>query len=225
MAKKQPTREEIEKQKEKRKKGNIAALVNLKGNIASLASLFLMKKLGYGAPVLNAADGFIFKPALSGTDYANLETGEKENLLYNAFASSRQDGEIGTGNINENSLYTNAMAILQGSLENARVEDIFSLMGYGFSDKIKSSNGIKEAAVLSYEKIKQRILQLTGQKTLEDSYVGDLPKEMKEQVMGHYQNYLAQTKAAYALGASAKQIPGMLEKILMEDPKKSKKAA
>jgi len=137
MAEKKPTKEEIEKQMEGKRK---AALINLKGNIGNLAAVYLINKSKkFGDAVGEAVEHFIYNPSLSLDE------------LRSGLLSSRQDGERYTGTVSEYQILQNAAGIMQQSLPYLKLNDFYELMG----SKGKGKEGEMYLSEMPEEKVKQ----------------------------------------------------------------------
>jgi hypothetical protein len=207
---------ENEKEKqEKRKRQREVALLNLNGNVSSLASAYFIENSNqFGDAVGSAVDQFIYQPALSGMKFTDIESLKEGDILSSGLFSTRQDGRRYSGSIDEHYILKSAATIMQDSLMHITAEDVFKLMGDGssFSEKLKRKiAGFGKQAKDGYKEL----------------YLSELPEEMQHAIIETYQSYLAYTGASTALGIAAKKMPGNLEKILTEEPpqKLQKKAA
>lgn len=194
--------------REKKKKQREVALLNLKGNIAALASTYSIENSkDFGEAVGSAVDQFIYQPALTGTKFTDPESLQEGNLLSQGLLSTRKDGKRYTGSIDEHYILTTASGIAQSSLGYITVEDVFNLMG--------SKSPISD-------KLKRKIAGFVGKSTedaYKELYVSQMPEEFQKAIMGSYFTHLSYAKASSALGIAASKIPAGLEKLLTEEPK------
>ncbi len=111
--KKEPTKEEIEKQ---RVASREAALKTFKGKMLDLATAFYVDNdKGYGEKDNAAVDDYIYGPAMGSDEYKNL------------MKASRQGGKRYTGS--EYGVIQTAGKIVRESLMSLTVQDILNLMG------------------------------------------------------------------------------------------------
>jgi hypothetical protein len=190
------------------------ALKNLKAaNLMNVAASYLVLKSKevYGSAGKSAMDQFKYSPAFNSGTKAYNAKGEEYDVVRNSILASREDGEMGTGNVSEMKIMKDCAAIMQESLNAVKISDIMGLMG--------SRVNVQDAYVGS---LMPQISKEEASKLSKEQKEG-LQKSMEiyQSLIGGYQTYLTQTKVSEALSESAKQIPKGLEAIL-KAPEKEK---
>ena len=130
------TPQEIEEAKERIRK---IALKNLKaGNLMNLASAFLVNESGqYGEAGDSAVEEFKYFPSFNSNLKAqNLESEKEYNIFENAIRNSRQSNKRYSGNISEYGIMQDCAEIMQNSLNQIKISDLYSEL-MGGSKKVK----------------------------------------------------------------------------------------
>jgi hypothetical protein len=166
-----PTREEFDKEMEKKRK---VALENLKGNVGNLAAVYLIENSGqFGEADSAAVEQFVYNPSLSMDE------------LKAGLRSSRHGGKRYTGSVSEYQILEQAAGIMQQSLPFLKLNDFYELMGAGTKE-----DGNVYLGEMPEEKAKQvagmyqnylmfsRASKATGE--VSKKIPGDLEKLLKE---------------------------------------------
>lgn len=181
---------------EQRKQMRDVALKNLnEAPLMDLAAAYLAEKSGqYGEAGNSAIEQFKYLPAI--------QSSEGSKLMSNSILESRQDGKRYTGNVSEYKIIESCAKIMQESLGAITIQDVLGLIG---SD-------------------------ITVNENYKDKYLFDLAnsenekdKEIFQQVMGNYMQYLTDTKVSEALKERVKFTRGGLEEILKPSDSKPQK--
>lgn len=184
---KEPTKEEKEKARE-------VALANLKGSISDLAVAYLVNRgKSYGESGNRDIHDFVYNPAKS------TEQGQK--FIDSLWEASREDGELYSGNLSEHRIIKTAIGIVQNSIDDVKVDDLYDIMG--------SKVSIKE--------------------NYKGKYLSDLAKSENDEVkkfvntlFGGFQAYLIQSRMEKAVGKRKKETITGLEELVKTPEKEAK---
>ena len=175
----------------------VVALKNLnsKGLTDLAASYFVNQSGAYGEAGDSAVEQFKYLPAVNyGAKSYDFESGDEVDMITNSLLGSRQDGKRYTGTLSEFKVMKDCATMVQRSLGMIKIKDILELTG--------SDIDVKE--------------------NYKDKYFSDLfegsneDKKIANQIIGDYMKYFATIKVLEALGESANNSKGNLEKILTE---------
>src|SRR3989344_2156699 len=201
MTNKTPTQKEIDEAKERIRK---IALKNLKaGNLMNLASAFLVEDSGvYGEAGGSAIEKFKYWPSFnSNLKNYDLESGEEENIFEKTILGSRKGAKNGkpgkrySGNFKEYDIMQDCAEIMQNSLDQIKVSDLYSEL-MGGSKKVKSElkdvyigeiipkMPQKEFDKLTDDKKKAIQKNMKFYKTLVTAYKTDLMEKAVEESIG-----------------------------------------
>jgi len=124
MAEKKPTKEEIEKQREGKRKAALANLnpQNSQSTLVDLAVVYsINNSKAYGEAIEAPVEQILFKN--------NIGSGAVNDLIHEGFNNSRQGGKRYTGTVSEYGLLEQANEIVMSSIYQLKVSDIMSLTG------------------------------------------------------------------------------------------------
>jgi hypothetical protein len=185
--------EKQESTKEQKEKAREIALANLKGGITDLAvAYFVNRGKPYGEAGNKDLYEFVYNPAKS--------TKEGQKFIDNLWAASREDGELYTGNLTEHKIIKTAAGIVQSSIGDVKVDDLYELMGSKVSiNETYKGKYLTDLAESKNDKIKE--------------FIGTL--------LGGFQSYLIQSRMQKAVGERKKETVKDLEE-LVKVPEKSK---
>ena len=194
MENKEPTKKEIEEQKEKMRE---IALRNLEeSNLLDLSVVYYTNRedSGYGKNDNAAVEESLYHPAIgSGAKAYDLKSGEKSDLLKDSLLSSRQDGKRYSGQVSEYEIIKTATAIIQQSLGAVKVEDIMNLLG----SSIDINKNYKDKYLVDLAESKNKEEQETVQK-----------------LIGGYLSYITAQGVSKALGQRTENIKSGLEELV-----------
>ncbi|MBI2003893.1 hypothetical protein HYS72_00310 [Candidatus Pacearchaeota archaeon] len=211
-----PTPEQIKEAKERMRK---IALKNLKAlNLMNLASAFLVEESGaYGEGGGSAVEQFKYFPsfnsALKGYD---LKSGEERNLFTNSLLASRQgagNGKPGkrySGNLSEYGMMQECSEIMQASLNQIKVSDLYSEL-MGGSKTLPKEMGDKYIGELRPQITQAELDKLTDDKKKIFQENAKIYKVLTDS----YETYLTDKIVSESLGERKAQNLKGLEEILM----------
>jgi len=184
--KKQPTEREIAAQRAKLRE---AALATFKTGLVNYAvAHYVEESKQYGEAGASAVDEYIYQPTL--------KSKEGSEIIYSNLLSSRKKGKRYSGSTSEAAIIESAAKIVQDSLINLTVEDVYRLMG-------------------SKAKIRKEVGKI---------YVGDLlnsgdeeTKKYAQTVVGSYVSDLSDKKVSEALQLRAKDRLSDLEEMVQPE--------
>ena len=193
MAEQTPTKEEVERQRVKRRE---IALKNLKaGSLSNLATTYLTQAdKNYGEHDNGSVEEFLYKPSLNKANAYDLESGEESSIVYDSLLGSREDGRRYSGQVSEFGIIKTAALIVQQSLGAVKVGDVMDLIG---SENTLDTKSVKEKYISD-------LLQSANE---ED-------KKLAQNLLGGYLQYLSTQGVSKALGMKATTIRGGLEKLV-----------
>jgi len=217
MTNKQPTQKEIEEAKERIRK---IALKNLKaGNLMNLASAFLVEESeAYGEAGGSAVEKFKYWPSFnSNLKNYDLESGEEENIFEKTILGSRKGAKNGkpgkrySGNFKEYDIMQDCAEIMQNSLDQIKVSDLYSEL-MGGSKKVKS-----ELKDVYLGELKPQLSQAEFDKLTPDKKEA-LQKNMEfyKVLVDSYKSYLTDKTVSESLGERKSSTLKNLENILTE---------
>ncbi len=205
------TPQEIEEAKERIRK---IALKNLKaGNLMNLASAFLVNESGqYGEAGDSAVEEFKYFPSFNSNLKAqNLESEKEYNIFENAIRNSRQSNKRYSGNISEYGIMQDCAEIMQNSLNQIKISDLYSEL-MGGSKKVKG-----ELKDVYLGELRPQISQEEFIKLPENKQKGiQASQELYKTLVTAYQTYLTDKAVSESLGERKSSTLKNLEKILTE---------
>ncbi|MDP2672436.1 MAG: hypothetical protein Q8O84_01345 [Nanoarchaeota archaeon] len=204
------TKEQIEEAKENSRKW---ALKNLKAlDLMNLASAFLVhKSKAYGQSGDSAVQEFKYWPSFNSDLKANnLESGEEYNVFKNAILKSREEDEIYSGNFKEKEIMKDCAQIMQTSLNQIKVSDLYKEL-MGGSKTIPKEMGDKYIGELIPKMSEEEINKLTEDK----KKILQKNMEFYQILTESYKTDLMDKAVSESIGERRKQNLKGLEEILM----------